>query len=223
MQAAVVHQLHDPSPWRSPPLPSFETWPAQPALFIRVDEGIGVIVESASVRMRPAPRMWSRCSPSATSAARRRSTPAPPAPRSATVDVVDSELGPAHELGAEHLVTAAAGDPLSAMKALRGADHAVSPAPFRRAYGSPRRRSCSSDGQPTTSTSRTSRGVVRGITVAGSIVGVDLPKTFGFHARDRMLVVRESRRLDDVGHDMGEGEPAQVGARIVFDRREAAA
>lgn len=146
------------------------------------------------------------------------------------VDVVDSKLELARELGAEHVVNAAAEDPVAAIKALGGADAAVvtavSPKAFQQAYGALRRRgrvvfvALPADNHVDIPIFET---VLNGITVVGSIVGtrVDLAETFELHARGRTRVIRETRRLDDVNDAMGQVERAEVDARIVFDLREA--
>jgi len=147
------------------------------------------------------------------------------------VDVVDSKLELARELGAEHVVNAAAEDPVAAIKALGGADAAVvtavSPKAFQQAYGALRRRgrvvfvALPADNHVDIPIFET---VLNGITVVGSIVGtrVDLAETFELHARGRTRVVRETRSIDDVNDAMGQLERAEVDARVVFDLREAA-
>jgi len=145
------------------------------------------------------------------------------------VDVVDSKLELARQLGAEHVVNAAAEDPVAAIKALGGADAAVvtavSPKAFRQAYGALRRRgrvvfvALPADNQVDIPIFET---VLNGITVVGSIVGtrVDLAETFELHARGRTRVIRETRSLDDVNDAMGQVERGEVDARVVFDLRE---
>jgi len=147
------------------------------------------------------------------------------------VDVVDSKLELARELGAEHVVNAAAEDPVAAIKALGGADAAVvtavSPKAFQQAYGALRRRgrvvfvALPADNHVDIPIFET---VLNGITVVGSIVGtrVDLAETFELHARGRTRVIRETRSLDDVNDAMGQVERAEVDARVVFDLRETA-
>jgi propanol-preferring alcohol dehydrogenase len=144
------------------------------------------------------------------------------------VDVVDSKLALARELGAEYMVNAAQEDPAVAIKALGGADAAVvtavSPKPFAQAYSSLRRGgkvvfvALPADNHVDIPIFET---VLNGITVVGSIVGtrVDLAETFELHARGRTRVVRETRRLDQVNEAIGQVERAEVDARIVFDLR----
>jgi len=144
------------------------------------------------------------------------------------VDVVDSKLKVAHELGADYVVNAACEDPVAAIKALGGADvavvTAVSPKPFQQAYASLRRRgrlvfvALPADNHVDIPIFET---VLNGITVVGSIVGtrVDLAETFELHARGQTRVIRESRRLEQVNEAIGQVERAEVDARIVFDLR----
>ena len=63
--------------------------------------------------------------------------------------------------------------------------------------------------------------VLNGITVSGSIVGtrVDLAETFELHADGRTIVVRESRRLEQVGDAFDEAVSVSTRARLVFDLR----
>src|SRR5262249_48537366 len=144
------------------------------------------------------------------------------------VDVVDSKLALARELGAEYTVNAAHEDPAVAIKALGGADGAgataVAAKPFGEASRSLRRAGkvvvvCLAAHNhvdiPIFET------VLNGITVVGSIVGtrVDLAETFELHARERTRVIRETRRLDQVNEAIGQVERAEVDARIVFDLR----
>ena len=144
------------------------------------------------------------------------------------VDLVDSKLQLARELGAEYVVNAAEEDPVAAIKALGGADAAVvtavSPKPFQQAYSSLRRGgrvvfvALPADNHIDLPIFET---VLNGITVVGSIVGtrVDLAETFELHARGQTRVIRETRQLDDVNVAIGQVERAEVDARIVFDLR----
>jgi propanol-preferring alcohol dehydrogenase len=144
------------------------------------------------------------------------------------VDVVDSKLDLARELGAEHVVNATHEDPVAAIQALGGADAAVvtavSPKAFAQAFDSVRRRgrvvfvARPADNHVEIPIFET---VLKGITVVGSIVGtrVDLAETYELHARGLTRVVRETRRLDDVNEAIGQVERAEIDARIVFDLR----
>ena len=144
------------------------------------------------------------------------------------VDVVDSKLDLARQLGAEHVVNATHEDPVAAIQALGGADAAVvtavSPKAFAQAFDSVRRRgrvvfvALPADNHVEIPIFET---VLKGITVVGSIVGtrVDLAETYELHARGLTRVVRETRRLDDVNEAIGQVERAEIDARIVFDLR----
>lgn len=144
------------------------------------------------------------------------------------VDVIDSKLELAKQLGAAYTVNAANEDPVEAIKALGGADAAialaVTPSAFRQAYGSLRRNgrlvfvALPADNEVSLPIFET---VLNGITVTGSIVGtrVDLAETFELHADGRTRVVRETRRLEDVNECFAAVEHGGVDARLVFDLR----
>jgi len=61
--------------------------------------------------------------------------------------------------------------------------------------------------------------VLKGITVAGSIVGTrnDLVEVFRLHAAGRTRVIAEGRKLDDVNACFDEVLASQVPARLVFE------
>jgi len=144
------------------------------------------------------------------------------------VDVVDDKLELARELGADYTVNALVEDPVQAIKALGGADAAISvavaPKAFEQAYGSLRRGgrlvfvALPADNYVQLPIFET---VLNGITVIGSIVGTrtDLAEVFRLHAAGRTRVVRETRRLEDVNECFEEVEKGQVKARLVFDLR----
>jgi propanol-preferring alcohol dehydrogenase len=144
------------------------------------------------------------------------------------VDVVDDKLELARELGADHTVNALTEDPVAAIKALGGADAAISvavaPKAFEQAYGSLRRGgtlvfvALPADNHVQLPIFET---VLGGITVVGSIVGTraDLAEVFRLHALGRTRVVRETRKLDEVNECFEEVEKGQVKARLVFDLR----
>jgi len=144
------------------------------------------------------------------------------------VDVVDDKLELARELGADHTVNALTEDPVAAIRALGGADAAISvavaPKAFEQAYGSLRRGgtlvfvALPADNHVQLPIFET---VLNGITVVGSIVGTraDLAEVFRLHARGRTRVVRETRRLDDVNECFEQVEKGHVKARLVFDLR----
>jgi propanol-preferring alcohol dehydrogenase len=147
----------------------------------------------------------------------------------AAVDVIDSKIALAHELGAEHVINSAVDDPVEAIQALGGADVAiavaVSPAAFEQAY-----KSLKPGGtlifvaMPADNFMQLPifETVLHGITVVGSIVGtrVDLAETLQLHAEGRTRVVRESRQLEQVNDAFEQIEKGEVDARLVFDFRQ---
>jgi propanol-preferring alcohol dehydrogenase len=147
------------------------------------------------------------------------------------VDVVDEKLELARELGADYTVNALTEDPVQAIKALGGADAAISvavaPKAFEQAYGSLRRGgtlvfvALPADNSVRLPIFET---VLNGITVVGSIVGTrgDLAEVFRLHALGRTRVVRETRALDEVNECFEQVEKGQVKARLVFDLRKSA-
>jgi propanol-preferring alcohol dehydrogenase len=146
----------------------------------------------------------------------------------AAVDLVDSKLALATELGAEHTFNALAGDPAEGIQALGGADQAialaVSPTAVEQAYRSLKRGgTLVLVGLPADNFVRLPifETVLQGITVTGSIVGtrVDLAETFQLHAEGRTRIVRETRRLDEVNEAFEQIEKGGVDARLVFDFR----
>ena len=144
------------------------------------------------------------------------------------VDVVEEKLQLARELGADHTVNALTEDPVQAIKALGGADAAISvavaPKAFEQAFGSLRRGgklvfvALPADNYVRLPIFET---VLNGITVIGSIVGTrnDLREVFRLHELGRTRVVRETRRLEEVNECFEEVEKGQVKARLVFDLR----
>ena len=146
----------------------------------------------------------------------------------AAVDLVDSKLALARDLGAEHTVNSAIDDPVEAIQALGGADVtiavAVSPVTFEQAFRSLKRGgtlvfvALPADNYMQLPIFET---VLQGITVVGSIVGtrVDLAETFQLHAEGRTRVVRETRQLEQVNDAFDQIEKGAVDARLVFDLR----
>jgi alcohol dehydrogenase, propanol-preferring len=144
------------------------------------------------------------------------------------VDVVEDKLTLARELGADHTINALTEDPVQAIKALGGADAAISvavaPKAFEQAYGSLRRGgtlvfvALPADNYVKLPIFET---VLNGITIIGSIVGTrsDLAEVFRLHADGLTRVVRETRNLDEVNECFEEVEKGQVKARLVFDLR----
>lgn len=146
----------------------------------------------------------------------------------AAVDLIDSKLDLAKQLGAEYTINARYTDPVESIQALGGADVAiavaVSPTAFEQAFRSLKRGgtlvfvALPADNYMQLPIFET---VLQGITVVGSIVGtrVDLAETFQLHAEGRTQVVRESRRLEQVNESIAQVEKAAVDARLVFDLR----
>lgn len=147
----------------------------------------------------------------------------------AAVDLVDSKLALAKDLGAKHTVNALTEDPIEAIQALGGADQAivlaVSPHACEQAFKSLKRGgtlvfvALPADNFVQVPIFET---VLGGITVTGSIVGtrVDLAETFQLHEEGRTRVVRESRKLEDVNESFEQIEKGAVDARLVFDFRQ---
>jgi propanol-preferring alcohol dehydrogenase len=147
----------------------------------------------------------------------------------AAVDLIDSKLELATELGAEHTVNASTTDPVEAIQDLGGADAAiclaVSPRALEQAFASLKRGgtlvlvSLPADNHIQLPIFET---VLQGITVVGSIVGtrVDLAETFELHADGRTRVVRQTCRLDDVNHSFEQILKGDIDARLVFDLRD---
>ena len=147
----------------------------------------------------------------------------------AAVDLVDSKLALARELGAETTVNALTQDPVEAIQALGGADQAivlaVSPRACEQAFP------CLKRGGTLVFVALPADNVMRlpifetvlqGITVTGSIVGtrVDLAETFQLHVEGRTRVVRESRRLEEVNESFEQIQKGGIDARLVFDFRQ---
>ncbi len=146
----------------------------------------------------------------------------------AAVDVLDSKLDVAKDLGAKYGVNAATDDPAAAIQALGGADAAIvlaaTPQACEQAFASLKRNgTLVLVGLPADNIMHLPifETVLKGIKVVGSLVGtrVDLAETFDLHADGRTTVVRESRQLDQVNEAMAEVLEGGVDARIVFDLR----
>jgi propanol-preferring alcohol dehydrogenase len=142
------------------------------------------------------------------------------------VDITEPKLALATELGADHVVNAQATDPVAAIQKLGGADVAIalaaSPRSFEQAFASLRRGgrlvcvALPADGTMNIPIFDT---VLKGITVAGSIVGTrnDLAEVFKLHAAGRTKVIASGRKLDDVNACFDEVLASQVPARLVFE------
>jgi propanol-preferring alcohol dehydrogenase len=145
--------------------------------------------------------------------------------RVVAVDLIDEKLELARELGAEFTVNASKEDPIEAIKALGGANQAVSlavsPRAFEQAYGTLRRGgklvfvALPADNEVRLPIFET---VLNGITIVGSIVGTrtDLREVFELHAAGKTRVIREVRPLDQVNESIADVEAGRVAARIVF-------
>jgi propanol-preferring alcohol dehydrogenase len=142
------------------------------------------------------------------------------------VDVEDTKLAMASELGADHVVNAREVDPVDAIHALGGADVAValaaSPESFDQAYRSLRRGgrlvcvALPADNAklavPIFDT------VLNGKSVVGSIVGTrnDLADVFELHAAGRTRVISVDRKLDEVNEAVTDVLAGRIPARVVF-------
>jgi alcohol dehydrogenase, propanol-preferring len=144
------------------------------------------------------------------------------------VDVDETKLEMARELGASHVINAGKTDPVAAIEALGGCDVAivlaVIPHVFESAFASLRRGGrlvCvglppESDGPMALPIFPT---VLKGISVIGSIVGTrqDLTEVFALHALGRTRVVAESRKLDKVNEAIDDVLSGRATARLVFE------
>jgi len=146
----------------------------------------------------------------------------------AAVDIYDTKLQLARDLGAEHTVNATTEDPAEYIQALGGADQAivlaVSATACEQAYRSLKRGgTLVLVGLPADNSFQLPifETVLQGITVTGSIVGtrVDLAETFQLHQEGRTRVVRETRKLEDVNDAFEEIVKGDVDGRLVFDFR----
>lgn len=144
------------------------------------------------------------------------------------VDLLDSKLELAKELGADYTVNAKEQDPVDYIQSLGGADQAVvlavSPKAFEQAFNSLKRGgtmvmvALPADNDMTLPIFQT---VLKGITIRGSIVGTrnDLAEVFDLHGQGRTTVITESRQLESVNEDFEAVEHGKVDARLVFDFR----
>lgn len=142
------------------------------------------------------------------------------------VDIEDTKLAMATELGADEVINARSTDPVAAIQARGGADVAIalasSPASFDQAFRSLRRGGrlvCvalpADNGVLTLPIFDT---VIGGKSVLGSIVGTrnDLADVFALHAAGRTRVVIADRKIDDVNQSIADVSSGRVTARIVF-------
>jgi len=144
------------------------------------------------------------------------------------VDLLDSKLELAKELGADYTVNAKEQDPVEYIQSLGGADQvvvlAVSPKAFEQAFNSLKRGgtmvmvALPADNDMTLPIFQT---VLKGITIKGSIVGTrkDMAEVFEIHRQGKTKVISESRKLESVNEDFDDVEHGKVDARLVFDFR----
>jgi len=142
------------------------------------------------------------------------------------VDIEDTKLAMATELGTDHVINSRTSDPVSAIEALGGADVAValaaSPQVFDQAYRSLRRGGrlvCVA--LPADNASLTLPifdTVINGKTVIGSIVGTrnDLADVFALHAAGRTKVIAVDRKIDEVNQSIDDVLAGRIPARVVF-------
>ncbi len=144
------------------------------------------------------------------------------------IDVVDSKLEMAKQLGARHTINAATQDPVAELQALGGADAAIvlaaTPKAAEQAFAGLRRNGqLVLVGLPKDNDMKIPifETVLMGKKVVGSLVGtrVDLAETFELHADGRTKIVHESRHLETVNESMAEMLSGSVDARLVFDLR----
>jgi propanol-preferring alcohol dehydrogenase len=141
------------------------------------------------------------------------------------VDIEESKLQMARELGADHVVNAGLDDPVAAVRELGGADVAIalaaSPRSFEEAFASLRpggRLICVALPADTAMTVPIFDTVLNGKSIIGSIVGTrnDLNDVFALHAAGRTRVIAVDRKLDEVNEAMDEVLSGEVPARVVF-------
>jgi len=144
------------------------------------------------------------------------------------VDLLDSKLELAKELGADYTVNAKEQDPIEYIQSLGGADQvvvlAVSPKAFEQAFNSLKRGgtmvmvALPADNDMTLPIFQT---VLKGITIKGSIVGTrkDMAEVFEIHRQGKTKVISQSRKLESVNEDFDDVEHGKVDARLVFDFR----
>jgi len=142
------------------------------------------------------------------------------------VDIHDDKLAMATELGADHVVNAATGDPVQAIQQLGGADVAVALAAsqesFDQAYRSLRRGGrlvCVALPADNAALSvPIFDTVLGGKSVIGSIVGTrnDLADVFALHAAGRTRVIAVERKLDEINQSIDDVLSGVVPARVVI-------
>jgi propanol-preferring alcohol dehydrogenase len=142
------------------------------------------------------------------------------------VDIEDTKLTMATELGADHVINARTSDPVAAIEAFGGADVAValatSPQVFDQAYRSLRRGGrlvcVALPADNAALTLPIFDTVINGKTVIGSIVGTrnDLADVFALHAAGRTKVIAVDRKIDEVNQAIDDVLAGRIPARVVF-------
>ena len=142
------------------------------------------------------------------------------------VDIEDSKLDMATELGADYVINALTTDPVAAIQARGGVDVAIalasSAASFDQAFRSLRR-----GGRLVCVAMPADNGVltlpifdavIGGKSVIGSIVGTrnDLADVFALHAAGRTTVIIEERKLEEINASIDDVSSGAVAARVVF-------
>ena len=142
------------------------------------------------------------------------------------VDIEDSKLDMATELGADYVINALTTDPVAALQARGGVDVAIalasSAASFDQAFRSLRR-----GGRLVCVAMPADNGVltlpifdavIGGKSVIGSIVGTrnDLADVFALHKAGRTTVIIEDRKLDEINASIDDVSSGAVAARVVF-------
>jgi propanol-preferring alcohol dehydrogenase len=142
------------------------------------------------------------------------------------IDIEESKLDLATELGASHVVNAATSDPVTEIAKLGGLDVALVLAPsqrvFEQAFASLQRGGrliCVSMPAAGVMQFPIFETVIKGISIIGSIVGTrqDLAEVFALHVAGRTRVISEERALQDVNASMAEVLSGAIPARLVFD------
>jgi alcohol dehydrogenase, propanol-preferring len=144
------------------------------------------------------------------------------------IDVDETKLELAKQLGADHVINAATHDVVDEMRRLGGADAivstAASPAPLLAAFTSLRPTGrLVLVGMPADNVFPLPifETVLRGIQVIGSLVGTreDLAEVFELHAGGRTRVELETRKLEQINEAFDEILTGSVPARLVLDLR----
>jgi alcohol dehydrogenase, propanol-preferring len=144
------------------------------------------------------------------------------------IDKFDEKLTMAGNLGATHVLNAAKVDPVSAIRAMGGANQAIVAAASRQAAdqalaslrpgGTLVLLAIPADNTLCLPVSET---VHNGITVRGSIGGsrVDLAHTFALHAQGHTRVVHQARALSQINEAIADVAADKVPAKLVFEFR----